>query len=94
MSCTRTITLACIFFGTLVNAILYPFWKLKTVQAIWMKLHTVLEHNETMCHVQEFITLLCIFLELFPFDHLQCYFVSALQVENRYSYLHETSYSC
>ena len=39
--------------GTLVNAILWPFCKLRTVRAIWMKLHTVVEHNETMCHVQE-----------------------------------------
>ena len=40
-------------FGVLINAILCPFSKLKTVQAIWLKLHTVVEHNETMCHVQE-----------------------------------------
>ena len=39
--------------GTLVNAILCPVYKLKTVQAIWMNLHEVVEHNETMCHVQE-----------------------------------------
>ena len=39
--------------GTLVNAILCPFCKLKTVQAVWMKLQTVVEHNETMYHVQE-----------------------------------------
>ena len=50
MSCKRTITLACIFFqviplGTLINAILCPFCKLKPVLAIWMKLHTVVEHN-------------------------------------------------
>ena len=39
---------------TLVNAtIVCPFCKLKTVQAKWMKLHAVVEHNETMCHVQE-----------------------------------------
>ena len=57
MSCTKTITLACIFIpiiplGTLVNAILCPFckFKFKTVQAIWMKVHTVVKHNETMCH--------------------------------------------
>ena len=57
--CTRTITLACIFFfqiiliGTLVKATVCSFCKLITVQAIWMKLHTVVEHNETMRHVQE-----------------------------------------
>ena len=39
--------------GTLINAILCPFCKLTTVQAIWMKLQIVAEHNETMCHVQE-----------------------------------------
>ena len=39
--------------GTLVNAILCPFCKLKHVHAIWMKLHTVVEHNEMMRHVQE-----------------------------------------
>ena len=42
-----------IFLGILVNAILCPFCKLNTVKAIWMKLHTVVEHNETVCHVQE-----------------------------------------
>ena len=44
-----------ISFGTLVYAILCPFCRLETVQAIWTKLHTFLEHNETMslCHVQE-----------------------------------------
>ena len=39
--------------GTLVNAIVCPFCKLKTVQAIWMKLHTVVDDNEMMCHLQE-----------------------------------------
>ena len=58
MSCTRTMALACIFFqiipiGTLVNAILCPFCKLKTVPDIWMKLHIVVEYNEMMRHVQE-----------------------------------------
>ena len=55
--------------GTLVNAILCPFCQLKTVLAIRMKPHTVVEHNETMCHVQEQKSALHI-LQLFPFDHL------------------------
>ena len=80
MSCARTMILACCFFqiiplGTLVNAILCPFCKLKTVQAIWIKLHKVVKHKETMCRART-ITLLCLFLELFSFDHLQCYFMS------------------
>ena len=61
--------------GTIVNAILCSFCKLKTVQAIWIKFHKVVEHNETMCRART-ITLLCLFLELFSFDHLQCYFMS------------------
>ena len=40
------------------------------------------------------ITLLWTFLELFPFDHLQCYFVSALYLDNHYRYFNETSYIC
>ena len=39
--------------GTLVNEILCPLCKLKTLHAIWMKLHTVVDHNETMCLTQE-----------------------------------------
>ena len=60
MSCIRTITLACIFFRlyspwniSKCNVVPTNFCKLKTVQAIYMKLHTVIEHNETMSHVQE-----------------------------------------
>ena len=45
--------------------LLIPFCKLKTVQVIWIKLYTVVEHNETMYLVQE--PRLCIFLKLFPF---------------------------
>ena len=53
MSCTRTITLSCIFFqiielGTLVNAFLPKF---KVVQAICMKLHAVVKYNKAMHHV-------------------------------------------
>ena len=58
-----------------------------------MKLNTVVEHNENVSFART-ITLACIFLELFPFDHMQCNFVLALSVENRYRYLNETSYSC
>ena len=54
---------------TLVNAILCPFCKLKTVKTIWMKLHTVVEHHKTMCGVHKTINLLCISLDLLPFDH-------------------------
>ena len=61
-----------------INIILCPLYKLNTVKGIWFKRHTLLEHNEAMSHAQETITLLWIFLELFPFDHLQCYFVSTL----------------
>ena len=51
MSCTRTITLACIFFkiielGKLVNAFVLP--KFKGFQAFWMKLHAVVKHNKAM----------------------------------------------
>ena len=35
------------------------------------------------------ITLLCMFLESFPFDHLNDVLCQALQVENHYSYLNE-----
>ena len=31
----------------------WPLCKLNTVKAIRLKLHTLLEHNETMCHAQE-----------------------------------------
>ena len=43
-------------------------------------------------NVVEFVS--CIFLELFPFDHLQFYFMSALYVENCSSYLNKASYCC
>ena len=36
-----------------LNAIFCPLSKLNTVKAIWLKIHTLLEHNETMCHAQE-----------------------------------------
>ena len=35
------------------TAIFCLLFKLSTVKAIWLKLHTILEHNETMCHAQE-----------------------------------------
>ena len=38
---------------TLLNAILCQLCKLNTVKAIWLKLHTLLEHNEAMCDAQE-----------------------------------------
>ena len=57
MSCTRIITLACVFLE------LFPFdyvpynfvsaLKLKTIRDISMKLGTLIKHNETMCHAQE-----------------------------------------
>ena len=34
-----------------------------------MKLHTVVENHKTMCGVHKTINLLCISLELLPFDH-------------------------
>ena len=42
-----------ISLGTVVNESLCPFCKLKTLQAIWMKPPTVVDHNETMRHMQE-----------------------------------------
>ena len=30
-----------------------PHCKLNTVKAIWLKLYTLLEHNETLCNAQE-----------------------------------------
>ena len=38
---------------TYQNAIFCPLCKLNTVEAILLKLHTLLEHDETMCHEQE-----------------------------------------
>ena len=52
---------------------LCPLYNFKIVRDISAKLpHPV----DMSC--KRTITLLWIFLELFPFDHLQCYFVSAL----------------
>ena len=31
----------------------FPLCKFNTVKAIWLKRHTILEHNKTSCHVQE-----------------------------------------
>ena len=57
MSCTRTITLVCVFLE------LFPFdcfpynfvsaLQLKTVRDISMKLGTLIKHNDTMCHAKE-----------------------------------------
>ena len=33
--------------------ILCPLCKLNTVKAIWLKLHTLVAHNEIMCHAPE-----------------------------------------
>ena len=55
-----------------------PLYNLKTVRGITTKLHTFVKHI-----MHKIITLLWIFLEFFPFDHLQCYFVSALLLDNR-----------
>ena len=38
---------------TYLNAIFVRSVTLNTVKAIWLKLHRLLEHNETMCHAQE-----------------------------------------
>ena len=38
---------------TYVNAIWCPLCKLNTVKAIWLKLQTLEEQNERMCHAQE-----------------------------------------
>ena len=50
---TRTITFQIIPLVTLLNPIFCLLCKLNTVKAIWLKLHALLEHNETMCHVQD-----------------------------------------
>ena len=77
--------------GTLVNAILCPFCKLKTVQAMLMKLHTVVEH-ETVSYART-LTLLCIFWSYFPL--IICNAISCpLCKLKTISYLNETSYSC
>ena len=52
-----------------------PLCKLNTVKAIWLKLHALLEHNETMCHEQEPLLRFGYF-GVVSHDHLQCYFVS------------------
>ena len=48
-----------------------PLYNLKTVKDFSMKLGTLVNHDETMCHAQES-------LELFPFDYFSYNFVSAL----------------
>ena len=42
-----------IFPLTICNAISCPLYKLTTIKAIEMKLHTVVKRNKTMCHAQE-----------------------------------------
>ena len=36
-----------------LNAIFVRSVNCSLLKAIWLKLHTLLEHNETMCHAQE-----------------------------------------
>ena len=61
-----------------LNVIFCPLCKLNTVKAIWLKHHTLpRKHWDNVCHART-ITLLWIFLELFPLDHLQCFFASPL----------------
>ena len=42
-----------IYLVTKLNAIFCPLCKLNIIKAIWLKLHTLLEHNETMCHMHK-----------------------------------------
>ena len=37
----------------ITKCIFCPLCKLNTVKDIWLKLHTLLKHNETKCHAQE-----------------------------------------
>ena len=56
MSCTRTITLAyfwCYFPLIIFDTISCPLYNLKTVKDFSMKLGTLVDHDETMCHAQE-----------------------------------------
>ena len=52
-----------ILLVTYLNAIFCPCCKLNTVKAFWLKLHTLVEHNETMFNAKKNITLFWIFLK-------------------------------
>ena len=57
MSCTRTITLASVFWSyfplIIFDTISCLLYNLKTVKDFSMKLGTLVDHDETMCHAQE-----------------------------------------
>ena len=62
------------FFPLIIcNAISCPLCKLKTIEAIKMKLHTVVKHNKTMRHKNHNSAL--DILELFPFDYIAMLFI-------------------
>ena len=70
-----------------------PIYNLKTSRDVSTKLQTLVKHIQTTCHAQE--PELCFgYFGVFPFDHLRCYFVSALQLDNRWRYFNETSCIC
>ena len=57
MSCTRTITLACVFLELFpfdyFRYNLCPLYNLKTIKDFSMILGTLVNHDDTMCHAQE-----------------------------------------